>query len=104
MDIKIEMSDKTCILLVIGDLVFKDQGQFKELISNIFKKEMDNLIVDLKKSEFLDSAGIGMLLVLHTTAEQKNIPTTFLTVPEGQVADTLKFAKLDTVLNVEVVQ
>lgn len=82
-----------------GQFTFSDNSDFKEKIVNIVDNgSFNSVVLDLSKLEFLDSAALGMLLILKDSAEQKGA-TISLSNACGNVAKMLYTANFDKLFN-----
>lgn len=84
---------------VSGEFTFTDQGTFKDVIMELLQTKGAAVTIDLSKLEFIDSAGLGMLLLARDEAK-KSDRQLILMHPAGQVKrmfGVTKFNKLFTV-------
>lgn len=81
--------------LTIGEGDVALRGQILEAIRMGFKK----IVLNLKDTTSIDSAGIGELIRSYTTAKKENIELGILN-PSAKVFDLLTLTKLITVLPV----
>jgi anti-anti-sigma factor len=58
------------------------------------------MVIDLSKLEFIDSAGLGMLLIARDEAKKAGRNLT-LRGPQGQVKRTFSATKFDTLLTIK---
>jgi HptB-dependent secretion and biofilm anti anti-sigma factor len=83
-----------------GEFTFSDHGPFKEIVNEIAATKGRPIVIDLSKLDFIDSAGLGMLLLARDEAkkiERKLI----LRHPVGQVKRMFGVTKFDTLFTVE---
>mgnify|MGYP001805953958 CR=1 FL=1 len=100
MEYKIDANDAEAVVAVRGRLTFNDHAKLRSLIQEMLQIKAKRQIVDLSNLEFVDSAGIGMLLIAReelTTAEK----TFILRSPQGQVKRVLSVAQLGKIVNIE---
>jgi anti-anti-sigma factor len=86
-------------IAVSGEFTFTDQAPFKDVITELFQAKGAAVSIDLSKLEFIDSAGLGMLLLARDEAK-KSERELILMHPAGQVKrmfGVTKFNKLFTV-------
>ena len=57
-------------------------------------------VIDLSQVEFIDSAGLGMLLLARDEGKRKNLDVC-LRRPRGQVKRMLEVARFDTMFTIE---
>lgn len=85
---------------VSGDLTFTDHAAFKTMIERLFGASGGSVTMDLAKLEFIDSAGLGMLLLAKDTADKAGRKLV-LRHPGGQVKRMFGLTKFDTLFSVE---
>src|SRR4029077_21054592 len=86
-------------IAVSGEFTFTDHGTFKRMITEMFETKGKAIVIDLSRLEFIDSAGLGMLLLARDEAKKAN-RVLVLKNPGGQVKrmfGVTKFVKLFTV-------
>lgn len=66
-----------------GSFTFSDNQEFRELLKRINEKPDQKVIFELSRLEFVDSAALGMLLLLRDASETKGIKIE-LHNPQGQ--------------------
>ncbi|NLD35723.1 MAG: STAS domain-containing protein [Desulfatiglans sp.] len=62
MDINEEIIDKVGVVKLTGRLDAASVKSFKDTVSSLVKKEICNIVVDMKDVEFIDSSGLGSLV------------------------------------------
>lgn len=100
MDYAIEAKDQESIIRLTGRLTFNDHGKLRTLITEMQGSKGKKHVLDLGKLEFVDSAGIGMLLIAHeemNNADKKLV----LRGAAGQVKRVLSVAQLSKIVTVE---
>jgi HptB-dependent secretion and biofilm anti anti-sigma factor len=88
------------VIALSGRFTFSDYQRFSDLIAEMRASEKNTYVLDLAGVDFLDSAAIGMLLVLREEARRQgwNI---ILRHPTGPARKTLQRSALDTVFGIE---
>jgi len=58
--------DATCTIRLIlsGRLTFKDHVLMAKLVKQVVTDKLNRVVIDLSALEFIDSVGLGMLIVL----------------------------------------
>jgi anti-sigma B factor antagonist len=85
------------ILTVDGDLVIgESESLFKRTVTRLLEEGKVNLLVDMRKVNFLDSSGLGAL-VRAMTMSQKEGGQTKLLGAGPQVRKLLEMTRLDSV-------
>jgi HptB-dependent secretion and biofilm anti anti-sigma factor len=93
------VNNDACVQMA-GDLTFTDHATFKTMTDRLFGGAGPSVIMDLAKLDFIDSAGLGMLLLAKDTAEKSNRKLV-LRNPTGQVKRMFGLTKFDTLFAVE---
>ncbi|MGQ9366653.1 STAS domain-containing protein [Azospirillum sp. ST 5-10] len=83
-----------------GRLEFADHERLRDLVALLDGPEAQRFVVDLSDLTFIDSAGLGMLLILHEEAEQRNVRLV-VRDPRGDVRRSIELAKIDEILSIE---
>ena len=84
-----------------GRFTFTDNKAFREVVSSIREGGYRNCLIDMNGLEFIDSAGLGMLLLVRDAANESNV-TLVVRGPRGQVKKMLDIARFDEILTIEV--
>lgn len=80
-----------------GRLVFAEHNHFQEIVENLIAGGGPRVILDLSALEFMDSAGLSMIMIAREEAEAKNIELV-LRDPKGPVAQLLCLSALEFML------
>lgn len=83
-----------------GRLEFTDHERLREIINLIGAEGAAVFTLDLRKLEFIDSAGLGMLLILHEEAGTRGVRMKTL-IGSGAVRQTVTLARIDDVIDIE---
>lgn len=83
-----------------GRVTYADHPSFRNVISQIRESDARELVFDLADVEFIDSAGLGMLLMVRDTASQKNA-NIVLRSPKGQVQRIFSSSKFETLFTIQ---
>jgi anti-anti-sigma factor len=83
-----------------GDLTFTDHIAFREVADRMAATSGKTMVIDLSKLDFVDSAGLGMLLIAREEAAKSN-RALILRGAKGQVKRMFGLTKFDTLFTVE---
>jgi anti-anti-sigma factor len=83
-----------------GRFTFSDHGTFRTMIGEMEGTGASRHVIDLSGIEFIDSAGLGMLLLARDEGKRKNLDVA-LRKPTGQVKRMLEVARFDTMFTIE---
>lgn len=77
-----------------GHLTFSDYLVFREITEHMQKEKNSRYLLDISELDFIDTAGLSMLLIAHDTIQQKNA---MLKVKgaQGQVEKMITFGQLN---------
>jgi anti-anti-sigma factor len=84
-----------------GQLTFKDHAEITTL-----RNQLDELatsqecVFDMKDLEFVDSSGLGSLIAIRESVEQKNIKIV-LRHPQPKVMNIIRVCGFDTLFSIE---
>lgn len=77
-----------------GQLTFADNAKFREILNMVEQENLRSLVLDFSKLEFIDSAGLGMLLLLRDACQPRNISIA-ISSAKGQVEKIFLISKFD---------
>lgn len=83
-----------------GRLEFTDHDLLREVVALLDGGAPRSFIVDLSALEFIDSAGLGMLLILQEEAEQQKMPF-IVRGPQGDVKRSIDLARIGEIITIE---
>ena len=83
-----------------GNLTFSDHTTIQKLIAGLGEDGRKNFVLSLNNLESIDSAGLGMLILLNDAAKEKGLPIR-ISSPQGQVKKMLQITEFSDVMSVE---
>jgi anti-anti-sigma factor len=83
-----------------GRFTFADHNAFREMIDGLGKDGKRHCVLDMGGVEFIDSAGLGMLILLKDAASEKNIDLK-LRGAQGQVRKMLDISRFKDIISIE---
>jgi anti-anti-sigma factor len=86
-----EISDK---------LTSSDLSGFRELLSEIKQSTCKVIVLDLNNLEWIDSAGLGMLILAKELTEKEDLELV-LRSPKGHVKSLLELGRFEKIFNIE---
>lgn len=100
MEYAIDIREQEAVVRLRGRLTFNDHAKLRALIQEMLQNKAKRQVLDLSNLEFVDSAGIGMLLIARE--EMTNIDKQFvLRGAQGQVKRVLSVAQLGKIISIE---
>lgn len=100
MDYGIESKDQETVVRLRGRLTFNDHAKLRGLIREMLQLPAKRQVLDLSTLEFVDSAGIGMLLIAREELANAD-KTLVLRAAQGQVKRVLTVAQLSKIVAIE---
>ncbi|BAI72987.1 anti-sigma-factor antagonist [Azospirillum sp. B510] len=100
MDYGIEVRDLEAVVSMRGRLTFNDHSKLRSLIGEMGENARKRQVLDLSALEFVDSAGIGMLLIAREEMERA-AKQFVLRGAAGQVKRVLTVAQLAKIVPIE---
>lgn len=100
MESKMQMVGGDLVFVLTGRMTFKDHKLFRDILNEVAKNVYQRAVFDLNSLEFIDSFGVGMLLIVKDAAENRS-KSVILRRPQGQVEHMVQIAKLAKLFTVE---
>lgn len=100
MDYGIESKGQETVVRLRGRLTFNDHAKLRSLIGEMLAQKTTQHALDLSALEFVDSAGIGMLLIAREELASASKKLT-LRAAQGQVKRVLTVAQLGKIVTIE---
>jgi HptB-dependent secretion and biofilm anti anti-sigma factor len=97
---RFEFDNEDATVSISGEFTFTDHPAFKAIASRLLERQGKPIVIDLAKLEFIDSAGLGMLLIVRDEADKAG-RRLVLRGPCGQVKRMFEVTKFDTLFTVE---
>ena len=83
-----------------GRMEFTDHEKLRDLIGLLDQTPSRRFILDVADLDFIDSAGLGMLLILDEEANERQVSLT-VRHPRGNVLRSLTLSRIDDILTVQ---
>lgn len=99
MDYVIQTNDKSVYIDIQGKLTYVDHHRFTEMFKQLDQRA-SYYILKLENLEFIDSAGLGMLIFMRDKASEKNI-TVILKGSCGQVKKMFELSQFNQLFVIE---
>jgi len=100
MEYSIRGDDSTKELFLQGRLTFSDNVVFRKIVDDLKEYSGGKCIFDLSGLEFIDSAGLGMLMLLRDATVGRPFSISIRSA-DGQVRRMLEIAKFDALIPFE---
>jgi len=75
-----------------GDFTFSESSKFREMLKRLEVKKASRIVVDLSKTDFIDSSALGMMLLLKEKADAMNAEVE-ISGAQGQVLQVLELSR-----------
>lgn len=83
-----------------GRLEFTDHDRLRDIVALLDNTTVRRFVLDVSALDFIDSAGLGMLLILQEEAEQKSVKLV-VRGPRNDVKRSMELAKINEIITVE---
>lgn len=83
-----------------GRITYADHASFKTVMAAVGRSQASRLEFNLAEAEFIDSAGLGMLLLAREAAAQRQTAMV-LKHPKGQVQEIILSNKFETLFSIQ---
>lgn len=80
-----------------GELTFEASDSFREMIGTLDSTIISGCVLDLSALEFIDSAGLGLLVLANATAKRAGVALS-MRHPQGQVREMIETAEFHTII------
>lgn len=100
MGIAHQVEDTVATVKLNGSFTFEQNQHFHELITSLQEKHVSCIKIDFSNVDFIDSAGLGMILLLRNSLE-KTDTSIILSKPSGQIEKMFSLSKFDTLFTIE---
>lgn len=100
MEYNVRGDETTKELFLQGRLTFSDNVVFRKIVDDLKEYNGTKCVFDLSSLEFIDSAGLGMLMLLRDATVGKPF-TISIRNADGQVRRMLEIAKFDALIPFE---
>jgi anti-anti-sigma factor len=99
MDYSIDSAGGKTVIALKGRLTFNDHASFRDLIKKMLDAPHSDQVIDLSALDFVDSAGLGMLLIAREELQGRDAHLS-LAHPHGQVRQVLNVAHLSKIIEI----
>lgn len=100
MDCEIEESNSGLIIKVKENIVAENCSDLRNIVVDQIKKNNINFILDLKETNFIDSAGLGVIIGLRSTINSKK-GSLQLTNLNKRILEIFKITRIDKIFGLE---
>ncbi len=94
MQLEKRIEDNQSTITMSGGFTFSDNAVFRDVITLITSKASRAVNIDVRGLNFIDSSGLGMLLLARDEAKNHNVILT-LSRAVGQVQDMFEVAQFE---------
>lgn len=99
MDYSITASGDTRTAQIKGRLTFQEQRLFRTLIEDLFSAAVARYVIDLRQVDYIDSSGLGMLLIARKRAQQNKAVIALVNVP-ANARETFTTARFEDLFEI----
>jgi anti-anti-sigma factor len=87
-------------IAISQQFTFADNHKFKQIMDLTKQENLQFLELDFAKVDFIDSAGLGMLLLLRDECQNRHIPISIHSA-HGQVEKIFMISKFDQLFSIQ---
>lgn len=99
-DFSLTPIDTGAAISLAGQFTFTDSHKFREMMDEIGKKKPRAVSLDFGKVDFIDSAGLGMLLLMRDFCQEQSIPIA-IHGAQGQVRKIFLISRFDQLFSLQ---
>lgn len=99
MELAKEVTGKRCTYSMKGKFTATDTGTFKEVILLLSSNDVDEVVLDMRDVDFIDSAAMGMFLIAREQSEKNNKKIMIINAKD-QPAKAFSVSKFDTLFDI----
>ena len=96
--VEVRTRDKYQVLEIRGDLNMYTAPEFKATAEKVLNTGVEDVVVDLARTSYIDSSGIGALMTLHKRLANKQ--GLALVSPNATVQETFAVLKFDKIFKI----
>lgn len=100
--ITVHPNEQALLITVAGELDLYSAPQMQQALENACDLAPKALILDFRALDFIDSAGLALLVDVHRRLSKSSVLTLRVS-PEGQVREVLELSRFDRFFHVESV-
>lgn len=100
MDYQIVTKSDICELHLSGELTFSDNVAFREVIEELKNTSSPTIEIDFAKLTYIDSAGLGLLVLLFEEAKDQNRSIAIRNI-QGDVKRIMEVARFEEIVDVK---
>lgn len=100
MDHRIEKTNHAHTVILRGHFTFADNQLFRQLMNQLIEQKPKKVVFDFEHVTYIDSAALGMLLLLKERLEESSIGLV-LARPKDHVAKMFNISKFETLFAIE---
>lgn len=93
--------DKSLLIIIKGKILLRECRTLKDTVLARLNPTIDNVYINLQEVDFIDSAGLGVMVGIKMSAN-KYSAVTYLIGPRPEVKSLFTVAKLDSIFKIVV--
>jgi len=99
---KIEKADnKKAVVSPEGSIDFTNSEELGEQLTGLLEDGFNQIVIDFRKIDTIDSSGLGKLLFLNKKIRERNGELKFVNIESDYILNTFKMIKLNQVIEIE---
>lgn len=93
MELKLRNMSGVTVIEIEGEIDLFHAGKLKKLVTTLFEKNVNRVIINMQKITYVDSSGIGALLHIFSESKKRNLRIFFSNI-HGSVKKVIELTKL----------
>tara|TARA_B100001179_G_C18220992_1_gene245772 strand:- start:134 stop:442 length:309 start_codon:yes stop_codon:yes gene_type:complete len=98
-DISSYQEDSTLLVVISGTFNFEDNPQFRAIPRMVEERKVNHVTIDLAQLKMIDSAALGMLMMLRKRCDEFGASLT-LKNPQGGIQKIFEVSKFYEIFNI----
>lgn len=93
MELKLRNRSGVTVIEIEGEIDLFHAGKLKKLVTTLFEKNVNRVIINMQKVSYIDSSGIGALLHIFSESKKRKLRIFFSNI-HGSVKKVIDLTKL----------
>lgn len=99
MEYSLDHRNDNYLLTMNGQFTFSDNSEFRRILTSLRDTSAASLTLAMDRLDYIDSAALGMLLLLHDEASRKGMRVSLEGVT-GQIKKMLQLSNFDEIFTI----
>ena len=100
MDYRVERAGNKSTLYMEGQITASDRKNLDLILREVFVSGVDEVVIDMTELAYIDSIGLGLLIVIRDQAETTSCKVCIVGM-QGKVKEILEMASIDRLFEIK---